>query len=135
MTTGRGPAGPSQKLSLAIFISSLLWLINTAKSLQSLKSLHSHLFLKPPLLLHRPLIVEFGEPQTLSGSTLCLLFISQIAIIFSNSGSGSNHPSYLSSMSGSVAQSCLTLCDPMDGSMPGFPVQQQLLKLTQTHVH
>ena len=36
---------------------------------------------------------------------------------------------------GSVAQSCLTLCDPMDCSTPGFPVHHQLLELTQTHVH
>ena len=35
----------------------------------------------------------------------------------------------------SVPQSCLTLCDPMDCSMPGFPVHHQLPKLTQTHVH
>ena len=35
----------------------------------------------------------------------------------------------------SVAQSCLTLCDPMDCSMPGLPVHHQLLKFTQTHVH
>ena len=35
----------------------------------------------------------------------------------------------------SVAQSCLTLCDPMDCSMPGFPVHHQLLELAQTHVH
>ena len=35
----------------------------------------------------------------------------------------------------SVAQSCLTLCDPMDCRMPGFPVHHQLLELTQTHVH
>ena len=35
----------------------------------------------------------------------------------------------------SVAQSCLTLCDPMDGSTPGFPVHHQLPELTQTHVH
>ena len=34
----------------------------------------------------------------------------------------------------SVAQSCLTLCNPMDCSMPGFPVHHQLLELTQTHV-
>ena len=34
-----------------------------------------------------------------------------------------------------VAQSCLTLCDPMDCSMPGFPVHHQLPELTQTHVH
>ena len=35
----------------------------------------------------------------------------------------------------SVVQSCPTLCDPMDCSMPGFPVHHQLLELTQTHVH
>ena len=35
----------------------------------------------------------------------------------------------------SVAQSCLTLCNPMDCSTPGFPVHHQLLKFAQTHVH
>ena len=35
----------------------------------------------------------------------------------------------------SVTQSCLTLCDPMDHSMPGLPVHhQQLLEFTQSHV-
>ena len=35
----------------------------------------------------------------------------------------------------SVTQSCLTLCDPMNRSMPGLPVHHQLLEITQTHVH
>ena len=35
----------------------------------------------------------------------------------------------------SVAQSCPTLCDPMNGSTPGLPVHHQLLEFTQTHVH
>ena len=35
----------------------------------------------------------------------------------------------------SVTQSCLTLCDSMDCSMPGFPVHHQLPELSQTHVH
>ena len=35
----------------------------------------------------------------------------------------------------SVTQSCLTLCDCMDCSMPGLPVHHQLLEFTQTHVH
>ena len=35
----------------------------------------------------------------------------------------------------SVAKSCLTLCDPMDCSLPGFPVLHYLLELAQTHVH
>ena len=35
----------------------------------------------------------------------------------------------------SVAQSCLTLCNPMDYSTPGLPVHHQLPELAQTHVH
>ena len=35
----------------------------------------------------------------------------------------------------SVPQSCPTLCDPMNCSMPGFPVHHQLPELAQTHVH
>ena len=37
--------------------------------------------------------------------------------------------------SSSVAQSCSTLCNPMDCSTPGFLVHHQLLELVQTHVH
>ena len=44
-----------------------------------------------------------------------------------NEGAIANHSS--------VSQSCPTLCDPMECSMPGFPVHHQLLELTQTHVH
>ena len=35
----------------------------------------------------------------------------------------------------SVAQSYLTLCNPMNRSMPGLPAHHQLLEFTQTHVH
>ena len=35
----------------------------------------------------------------------------------------------------SVAQSCLTLCNLMDCSMPGSPVHHQLPELARTHVH
>ena len=35
----------------------------------------------------------------------------------------------------SVAQSCPTLCDPMNCSTPGIPVHHQLPEITQTHVH
>ena len=35
----------------------------------------------------------------------------------------------------SVAQSCPTLCDPMNHSTPGLPVHHQLPQFTQTHVH
>ena len=35
----------------------------------------------------------------------------------------------------SVAQLCLTLCDPMGASTPGFPVLYHLLEFVQTQVH
>ena len=41
----------------------------------------------------------------------------------------------VSSAVSSVTQSCPTLCDSMDCSMPGLPVHHQLLRFTQTHVH
>ena len=34
-----------------------------------------------------------------------------------------------------VAQSCPTICDPMNRSTPGLPVHHQLLEFTQIHVH
>ena len=42
---------------------------------------------------------------------------------------------YQSVQFSSVAQSCLTLCDPMNRSMPGLPVHHQLPEFTQTHFH
>ena len=35
----------------------------------------------------------------------------------------------------SVAKSCLTVNDPLDCSMPGFPVLHYLLEFAQIHVH
>ena len=43
--------------------------------------------------------------------------------------------SYIHASVSSVAQSCLTLCDPMNCSMPGLPVHHQLPEFTQTHVY
>ena len=53
----------------------------------------------------------------------CLLYTVKIIICFS------------SVQFSSVAQSCPTLCDPMNHSTPGLPVHHQLLEFTQTHVH
>ena len=35
----------------------------------------------------------------------------------------------------SLAQSCPTLCDPVDSSTPGLPIHHQLLEFTKIHVH
>ena len=45
------------------------------------------------------------------------------------------YPFTMSVQFSSVAQSCPTLCDPMNRSMPGLPVHHYLLEFTQTHVH
>ena len=45
------------------------------------------------------------------------------------------HTKYYYFQFSSVTQSCLTLCDPMNHSMPGLPVHDQLPEFTQTHVH
>ena len=42
---------------------------------------------------------------------------------------------WLSTLFSSVAQSCPTLCDPMDCGTPVLPVHRQLPEFTQTHVH
>ena len=48
--------------------------------------------------------------------------------------SGSLYSISLTLVIDSVTQSCLTPCDPMDCSTPGFPVHHQLPELAQTHV-
>ena len=42
---------------------------------------------------------------------------------------------YVSVQFSSVAQSCPTLCDPVNHSTPGLPVHHQLPEFTQTHAH
>ena len=44
-------------------------------------------------------------------------------------------PLFSSVQFSSVAQSCPTLCNPMNCSTPGLPVHHQLPEFTQTHVH
>ena len=48
--------------------------------------------------------------------------------------SGNHTGMYINKFS-SVAQSCLTLCNPMNRSTPGLPVHHQLLESNQTRVY
>ena len=74
---------------------------------------------------------------------LSLSFCSEFCTNFTSSDRPSlNIPSkiapfacYSVSLISSVAQSCPTLCDSMNHSTLGLPVQQQLTEFTQTHVH
>ena len=61
--------------------------------------------------------------QDLSGKHLPPRHWSQAPVIFKD-------PQF-----SSVAQSCPTLCDPMNRSTPGLPVHRQLPEFTQTHFH
>ena len=54
--------------------------------------------------------------------------------LVSTEGAGPR-PEFSSVQFRSVAQSCPTLCDPLDYSPPGLPVHQQLPEFTQAHVH
>ena len=79
-----------------------------------------------------------NRPQTklASDDTICETLLSPL-IIYPSEKHFQQHifSVYQTSSVSSVAQSCLTLCDPMDRSMPGFPVHHQLLELAQTHAH
>ena len=57
----------------------------------------------------------------------CYIIMSRVPCVYSSS--------LLFQVVNSVAQSCLTLWDPMGCSIPGLPVHHQLPELTQTQVH
>ena len=73
----------------------------------------------------------------IQGSNPGLLHCRQILYQLSYQGSTNMGASYVFSsvQLSSVAQSCPTLCDPMNRNMPGLPVQHQLPEFTQNHVH
>ena len=80
----------------------------------TLKSLLQHHSSKASILWHSAFfMIQLSYPYMTTGKTIDLTRVQ-----FS-----------------SVAQSCPTLCDPMNRSTPGFPVHHQLLEFTQTHIH
>ena len=70
------------------------------------------------------LVLNFLASRTVRNK--CLLFKLKKKIIHTVASKGQIR---------SVAQSCLTLCDPMNLSTPGLPVHHQLPEFTETHVH
>ena len=82
-------------------------------------------------------LLRFIMPGTLCSSLTGDCFLSIVREVFSAVSSNvfSSLLSLFHQSVGLVAQSCLTLCDPMDCSMPGLPVHHQLPEFTQTHVH
>ena len=78
---------------------------------------------------HPRLLSQSSKVCSLYLCLFCCLIYRVIFTIFLNS-------IYMYSVQfSSVAQSCLTLCDPMNCTTPGLPVHHQLPGFTQTHVH
>ena len=68
-------------------------------------------------------LIHYLLPHSLTNSILLFIFINLTNLDMS------------SVQFSSVAQSCPTICDPMNRSTPGLPVHHQLLESTQTHAH
>ena len=75
-----------------------------------------------PTLPLSPALQIYSLPAELSGKTLCIYMMSYISY------------RWWEGCCCSAAQLCLSLCDPMDCSTPGFPILHHLLELAQTHV-
>ena len=77
---------------------------------------------------------ETGGQETTFCSLLAIYFHKTLdSLLFSGSQLLCLYNKILFKFS-SVAQSCPTLCDPMNRSTPGLPVHHQFLESTQTHV-
>ena len=117
--------------------------VGSLKKQESSRKTYTSALLTIHLLLPKPLTVdhhklwkilqEMGIPDNLT----CLLrnlYAGQEATVRTGHGTTTGSKSGKEYVS-SVAQSCPTLCGPMECSIPGLPVHHQLLEITQTHVH
>ena len=66
---------------------------------------------------------------------LTLVTATHSVVLYAASSSSAQKDLFCLQFCSSVTQSCPTICDPMDCSMPGFPVFHHLSELTETHVH
>ena len=102
------------------------------------KRLLQHHNLKISILWHSGFfVIQLSNPYTTTGKTMALTrwtFVGKVMSLLFNILSRFVIGEYCA-VQCSVAQSCLTLCDPMNRSTPGLPVHHQLLEFTQTHVH
>ena len=116
----------ARQASLSFTISwSLLKLLSTELVISS-----NHLILCRPLLLLPSIFLHIR----VFSSELALHVIRWPKYWSFGISSSNEYSGLISFQFSSVAHLCPTLWDPMDCSMPGFPVHHQLLELAQTHV-
>ena len=87
------------------------------------------------------ILFQYRTFQSVEQSVLCyynrsllIIFFYIVACIYQSQSPNLSFPPPSVQFS-SVTQSCLTLCDPMNRSMPGLPVHHKLPECTQTHAH
>ena len=105
--------------------------------------LHLHHPVPHPLFLSRKHLLTWTHPPSSPSPCPCITaFISQrdacssvLSILLSLVSPPPSRPSLTRAQFSLVAQSCPTLCNPLDCSTSGLPVCHQLLEFTQTHVH
>ena len=106
---------------------------------QTLKCLIQHHSSKASILRHSAFfMVQVSHPYMTTGKTIALTrptFVGKVKSLLLNMLSRLVITFLPRSQFSSVAQSCPTLCDPMNCSMPRLSVHHQLPEFTQTHVH
>ena len=80
-------------------------------------------------------LMKMGDSWCADFQLMCGGDLRHVQTLCSPQAGFSNGDISLSVQFSSVAQSCPTLCDPMNLSTPGLPVHHQLPEFTQTHVH
>ena len=108
----------------------MIVLINAKSYLQNKFSPHLAVFIRLKTPFFKFPIESFSKTRNylllISKPTINCLYYASINVA---------QPETASVLFSSVAQSCPTLCYPMNCSMSGLPVHHQLLEFTQTHVH
>ena len=86
--------------------------------------------------IHLSMLFSQIIPPSPSPTRSKSLFFTSVSLLLPHIKDHCYHLSKFNSVQfSSVAQLCLTLCDPMYHSTPDLPVHHQLLESTQTHVH
>ena len=106
----------AERVTLILYL--IIATLANLETMYTLKWVKLYLIQEPFQGLFQPVLVDLT-----SGSILCIVKCHFFSV------------SFLKHQFSSVAQLCLTLCDPMNCSTPGLPVHHQLLEFTQTHVH
>ena len=124
---------------LKFWICSITWpqfvVIHTVKGFSIVNKAEVDVFLESPCFFYDPTYLG----NLISGSSafinpVCIWTFS-VHVLLKPGLEDFEHDLASECCCSSVSQSCRILCEPMDCSMPGFPVFHHLLELAQTHIH